>query len=231
MAPEESKNPLVPSSRSYFSPTAWKAMSEMANVFIKSNALPKHITNAHVLMVILQAGRELGMQPMESITNLYITNGKVALQGTAMLKLIYQSGIQLEFNEESDDGCKVTFSGLGRKPYLSSFTKQDAIKAGLWGKGGPWSNYPKTMMRWRAVSQGARMFCPDILMGAYLPEEAEAINVEPAKPGEVNRALAGDVKQATVVPPAPSPTNAPAQAPRPATAPLNDAGGLPVPTK
>lgn len=160
-----------PGGRSYFNIQAWKAMSEMARVFFQSQAIPSYIKNAAQLVVILQAGRELGMMPIESISNLYIVNGKVALQGVAMLNKVLAAGVKLTWVEETEEKCTVKFEGLGRPAYTASFTIKEAEKAGLLAKGGPWKLYPKNMLRWRALSFGARIFCPDIIQGMHSVEE------------------------------------------------------------
>ena len=52
-------------------------------------------------------------------------------------------------------------------------TMEDAKRAGLLGKTS-WQRYPEDMLFARALSRGARRFCPDALGGAiYTPEELE----------------------------------------------------------
>ncbi|HEX5430151.1 MAG TPA: hypothetical protein VFX17_03705 [Patescibacteria group bacterium] len=167
---------------SYFNINAWRAMKEMANVFFQSRALPSHIQNAAQLMMIMQAGKELGMLPMESITNLYIVNGKVTLQGSGMLTKVLRAGIKVEWVSESETEAVVKLSGLGRPAYVSKFTMAEAQKAGLTGKD-VWRKYPKNMLRWRALTNGARVFCPDVIQGMYMMEEI-ATNVDMGSDGE-----------------------------------------------
>src|SRR5690606_6627174 len=52
---------------------------------------------------------------------------------------------------------------------------KDAQAAGVAGRG-PWKAYPKAMLFARALSQGVRWHCPDVLGGttAYVPEELGA---------------------------------------------------------
>lgn len=47
----------------------------------------------------------------------------------------------------------------------------DAAKAGLKGKQGPWTQYPKRMMQMRARSWALRDVFPDVLRGMPVAEE------------------------------------------------------------
>ena len=55
------------------------------------------------------------------------------------------------------------------------FTIKDAAKAGIVNKE-VWKSYPRNMLFARAVSNGARLYCADIVT-AYTPEEVEDIRV------------------------------------------------------
>src|SRR6185295_12780043 len=49
----------------------------------------------------------------------------------------------------------------------------DAKTANLWGKAGPWTQYPKRMLQMRARGFGCRDCFPDLLRGIIIKEEAE----------------------------------------------------------
>jgi hypothetical protein len=61
----------------------------------------------------------------------------------------------------------------GRKPVTVRFSVEDAKRAGLWGKQGPWSAYPKRMMQMRARGFALRDAFPDVLKGMITAEEAQ----------------------------------------------------------
>jgi hypothetical protein len=61
----------------------------------------------------------------------------------------------------------------GRKPVVAKFSVEDAKRAGLWGKQGPWSAYPKRMMQMRARGFALRDAFPDVLKGLITAEEAQ----------------------------------------------------------
>jgi hypothetical protein len=53
-----------------------------------------------------------------------------------------------------------------------SFSVSDAKRAGLWGKSGPWANYPERMLKYRARGFCLRDAFPDVLKGLITIEEA-----------------------------------------------------------
>ena len=61
----------------------------------------------------------------------------------------------------------------GKRPVEQRFSVDDAKKAGLWGKQGPWQNYPKRMLQMRARGFALRDAFPDALRGLVLAEEAQ----------------------------------------------------------
>jgi hypothetical protein len=54
-----------------------------------------------------------------------------------------------------------------------AFSIADAKKAGLWGKSGPWTQYPDDMLEWRAVARASKRYFSDILLGLGIAEELQ----------------------------------------------------------
>jgi hypothetical protein len=67
-------------------------------------------------------------------------------------------------------------------PTVARFTVADAKKAGLWGKSGPWSQYPRRMLQLRARGFALRDAFPDVLKGLVTAEEAQDYPTTPATP-------------------------------------------------
>jgi hypothetical protein len=63
----------------------------LGDVFVKSGMFPDLKSQAQAVVKIL-AGRELGLSPLQSITDIYMVNGKVALQAKLIASLIKKSG-------------------------------------------------------------------------------------------------------------------------------------------
>jgi hypothetical protein len=65
--------------------------------------------------------------------------------------------------------CELKRTNL-KDPITRTFTSDDAKRAGLWQKPGPWSQYPKRMLTIRARAFALRDAFPDILAGLYIRE-------------------------------------------------------------
>ena len=61
---------------------------------------------------------------------------------------------------------------------------KDAVTAGLWGKPGPWKQYPDRMLQMRARGLAARDGAADVLSGIYLAEEMQDVE-QPSSPGDL----------------------------------------------
>ena len=65
-------------------------------------------------------------------------------------------------------------------PTTRTFSQEDAKRANLWGKAGPWTAYPKRMLQMRARSFALRDSFPDALKGVGISEEVR--DYQPMKP-------------------------------------------------
>lgn len=154
----------------------------MGDVFAQSGMFPDVKTKAQGAVKIM-AGRELGLSPFESMKNIYLVNGKLALQANAMASLIKKNKKYDYHVDKIDDvECSITFyERTGDKKEAlgtSTFTFKDAAKAGLANKEN-WKNFPKNMLFARALSNGVRFYCPDAVCGWHTVEEYDDIEVTP----------------------------------------------------
>lgn len=157
--------------------TGWR----MAKAIVSANMQPKTFGTGQTAIcacfVAMQAGAEVGLAPMQAIQNIAVINGKPGIYGPAALALVEASG-KLEDLDETVDGtgdqrCAVlTLTRVGRKPRTFRFSVADAKRAELWGKKGPWSQYPDRMLLARARGFALRDVFPDVLLGcAHTIEE------------------------------------------------------------
>ena len=152
----------------------------LGEVFAESGIFKDTKTAAQAVVKIL-AGKEMGLSPIESMNNLFIVNDKIGVTTGVIASRIKKSGkydFQVKVLNEKE--CAIEFSLLGEKPLvlgLSTFTFADCAKAGLANKD-VWKNYPRNMMFNRALSNGAKWFCADII--SYSSAE-ELQDIAPAK--------------------------------------------------
>lgn len=153
---------------------------EFANMMSKSNLVPKEFTgNPGNILVAIQWGSELGLQPMQAMQNIAVINGRPSLWGDSVIALVKASPVCEYVVEETTDAqavCRV--KRRGEPEQVRVFTVDDAKKAGLYGKQGPWTQYPKRMLQMRARSWALRDVFPDVLRGMPIAEELMDIPVE-----------------------------------------------------
>lgn len=144
-------------------------------------------------LLAIQHGSEIGLSPMQSLQSIAVVNGRPTIYGDAALAVCLAS-VVCEYVTESVDGegdrmvatCSAQRRGYPA-PITSTFSVADAKAAGLWAKGGPWSQYPKRMLAMRARGFALRNAFADVLRGLVTAEEAQdyqvtGIEVVPSRP-------------------------------------------------
>lgn len=150
---------------------------EFAELIAQSDMVPKDYRGrpANVLLAV-QWGEEIGLPPLQSLQNIAVINGRPSIYGDAMLALVKNSGLMEQFVESRDgDTATCELKRVGEPSVTRSFSIPNAKTAGLWGKQGPWTQYPDRMLQMRARSWALRDVFPDVLRGLYIAEEAQDI--------------------------------------------------------
>lgn len=135
----------------------------------------KDATDAAKAYVKVCAGVELGIGPVQAMTGIHIVQGKPTLAASLVGALIKRSGrYDYRVTSLDDTACTLTFYEDGKPVGDSTFTTKDAEKAGL-TKNPTWKSFPRNMLLSRALTNGARWYCPDVFGGAvYTPDELGA---------------------------------------------------------
>lgn len=154
--------------------------------------------NAANAFVAAETGAALGLEPLQALASIAVINGRATLSSDLMAAVIRRAGHTLRIVENSPESVTATLIRADDKKFEFTVTwdKDKAVKAGLWGQKGPWSQYPTQMLRARAITEVARQGASEALMGMiYSPEdfgatitdtgevlEAEIVDDAPAKP-------------------------------------------------
>lgn len=159
----------------------------LAETVIASGLAPKGMDKVATVLIAMQMGAELGLPPMASMQNIAVINGRPTVWGDAMLAICQTSGVFCfeSFSEEvTGDGEKMvaicTVRRLPKgKPVVRTFSVADAKRAGLWGKSGPWTQYPSRMLQLRARAFALRDTFADITRGFMVMEEMRDVELTP----------------------------------------------------
>jgi hypothetical protein len=163
-----------------FAPTTLSEAISFSEMLASSSMIPKAFQGKpEDVLVCVQWGCEIGLAPLQALQNIAVINGKPSIYGDAAMALVQASSV-CEDVEEYFEGegtpnpvAVCIARRKGRKPVTVRFGIDDAKRAGLWGKQGPWSMYPKRMMQMRARGFALRDAFPDVLRGLITSEEAQ----------------------------------------------------------
>lgn len=159
-----------------------------AQTVSESGLAPKGMEKPQAIFVAIQMGLELGLSPMASLQNVAVVNGRPTLWGDAQLAVCRGTGEMELFEEwyecggqksprnptkyDDDTAAVCRVKRTGGQVIESAFSVADAKRAGLWGKAGPWTQYPFRMLRNRARSFALRDGFGDALRGFRSAEDA-----------------------------------------------------------
>lgn len=160
----------------------YQVLKAQAKHLLESGFCPKGVTTPQQVLYICIKGRELGFTDVYSLSNISIVNGRPVLGAEAMLNLVYRhfGGNAIRVRESTRERCIVEYRRPEwDSPSVEEWTIEDAKGASLLGKDN-WKNYPKTMLRWRAISAACKLGFPDVVGGVYTPEEMGAeVHIDP----------------------------------------------------
>ena len=209
---------LTTTNRQGFAPQTLGEAMDFSHMLAKSQMVPKQYQGKpEDIMVAVQWGCEIGLAPMQALQNISVINGKPSVYGDAAMALVQAIPV-CEGVDESIEGegtpnpvAVCIARRKGRNPVIVRFSVEDAKRAGLWGKQGPWQAYPKRMLQMRARGFALRDAFPDVLKGLITVEEAQDYPDE-AKPRPV--------KDVTPMPANPLDVIAPPALPEPESEPI-----------
>jgi hypothetical protein len=175
------------------------SVMDLGTVLAKSGYFQDAKDAAQAVVKVL-AGRELGFGPIASMTGFNIIKGRVSMSANLMGAAIKRSSkYNYRVRQHDSTGCSIEFFERNGDKWdsigHSVFTIEDAHKAGTQNL----EKFPRNMLFARAMSNGAKWYCPDIFGGpVYTPEElGEVVDGEtgeivhnsiPAKTAEVEHA-------------------------------------------
>jgi hypothetical protein len=157
---------------------AWK----IAQALAKSALVPKaYQGNPSDIIIAGAMGARLGLDIFSSLQSIACINGRPTLWGDGMLAVCQARndwrGMEVKWSGVVDSLAAIVVVrrqiGSRHEESEGRFSAAEAKKAGLWGKQGPWTNYPQRMIEMRARSYALRSLFADALLGFHSREEME----------------------------------------------------------
>jgi hypothetical protein len=180
-------------------PTNLDEMWRMAKAIVSSQLAPQSLNTPEKVLIAMQMGMEIGLQPMQALRGIGVVNGRPCVYGSVMVAVVRSYGHRFRewYTGEGMDltaHCELTRADTGEK-ILSSFSMQDAQVAKLIGKTGPWQQYPKRMLMWRARGYACNDGAADALAGMVTEYEAMDLPTISHEPEPAVDAIAEPVAQ------------------------------------
>lgn len=152
-------------------------IESMGDVFQLASRLAKargfvpdaYVDKPEALAAVILTGVELGLGPMQAMREVYVVKGKPSLSATLMLALAQRAGVRVRWVKTDATIATIAVTVPGETEQQMSFSKDDAVAAGLWGQG-TWKAYPANMLRARCTSAALRAFCPYVFGGGSVYE-------------------------------------------------------------
>lgn len=156
-------------------PRTYQEAMHFCDRLSKSGIVPKNFQNdAMAIFVCIETGERLGYSILQSLQNIAVINGKPTIYGDELMARVRRSGLMESIAETVKDGVATcTVKRKGEQEQTREFSMEDARKANLANKPGPWQQYPKRMLQMRARSWALRDVFTDALSGLGLREEVE----------------------------------------------------------
>jgi hypothetical protein len=158
----------------------------------KSSLVPQHFRGkpAEVFSALV-LGHSVGLNPMQSLLEIHVIQGRPAMSTKLMLALVQRKypQVKLKWDQNHRDKSVSLVMKLEptAEPYKTTWDVPRASSLNLMGR----DQYKKqlmTMLQWRCLSEAIRFCAPDAVLGFYSIDEAQ--DLEPV-PDEIRMAEEG----------------------------------------
>lgn len=153
----------------------WRFAQYAVKAGIRSSG--KRPMTAEMAFCVIQYGDELGIGPMASLKGITYKGDTPTVDGDLALGLVRASDNCEYVVETFDPATETAMCEAKRKDQsqviVRTFSMDDARKANLVGKYGPWKDYPHRMLRYRALGFCLRDAFPEVMQGIHITQEVE----------------------------------------------------------
>ncbi|QDK20878.1 enterohemolysin [Leclercia adecarboxylata] len=215
IAAEQTPN-TISASNAVFNVQALGQLTAFAELMAQSAVtVPKHLAGkpADCMAIVMQA-MQWGMNPYAVAQKTHLVNGVLGYEAQLVNAVISSSSaIVGRFHYEyGGDWEKIAGKKDGRDE-LGLFVRVGAVLRGetdiTWGeniyladittRNSPlWKTAPKQQIAYLAVKYWARLYCPEVILGVYSPDEVEPRTEKEINPVPAQRVSLADIKGDTV---------------------------------
>ena len=215
IAAEQTPN-TISASNAVFNVQALGQLTAFAELMAQSAVtVPKHLAGkpADCMAIVMQA-MQWGMNPYAVAQKTHLVNGVLGYEAQLVNAVISSSSaIVGRFHYEYGGDWEKTAGKKDGRDELGLFVRVGAVLRGetdiTWGeniyladittRNSPlWKTAPKQQIAYLAVKYWARLYCPEVILGVYSPDEVEPRTEKEINPAATQRVNLADIKGDTV---------------------------------
>lgn len=172
-----------------FVPDSMEGIQRMATMFVDSGLYPQILNGCQNraamiarMTIALSTGEKIGLTYHAAASNLAMINNRLSLWGDSMVACVRRRPECYSIEETYDEKTQ-TATCVGKRKRADgsievctrTFSAEDAKRAKLWGKAGPWTNSPQRMLPIRARAFMLRDLFADFMYGVAVAEEMQDV--------------------------------------------------------
>jgi len=177
------------------------AAKQLADALCATDMVPAHYKGkpANGAAAILY-GDELGLNPIQSLQNIFIVQGKPAIYARTAKAICIRAGVRFETVEKTDERVTIRAERDGQAPVESTWDIARATKA-EYTKNPKYKTNPQEMLASKATMEVCREIASDVLLGiAYSTEELQLENGHGPVRVESSRVSVDDIVKRAEIP-------------------------------
>lgn len=172
---------------------AMQAAKQLADVLCDSELVPaiyrgKPGNGAAAILY----GAELGLNPVQSLQQIFVVQGKPAIYARTMVALLKAKGYRIQTLESSDQSVTVAGASPDGLQEQSTWTIERARKAGYLSNK-KYETDPQSMLYSKAAAEVCRKLAPDVLLGISHSVEDMDVPIKATSERVATRPSARDV--------------------------------------
>jgi len=182
----------------------YEQLVRVAQVFAKSQLVPKHFQGKHEdCFIAMQMAMRLKVDPLMCIQNMVVIQGTPAFKTQFAIALANQSGLFSGVMTYSCEGegdklvvtAEATIAKTGQ--VVTASVSMAMAKAEGWTRNAKYKTMPEHMLTFRSAMFLIRRYCPHVLLGMQSSDEVEAVNYR--APRQAPKKLADQSRPVAVI--------------------------------
>jgi len=121
------------------------------------------------ILLLLQQGMSIGLNPLEAMKHGYVVNGIASFDTQVMAAQLHAAGGHYDYTEDTPDAATIVMVDPGGREHTLRITFQECEESGYTSnaRGAKWNwkgaASRRYMLRYRAMSMAVKAYCPDVL--------------------------------------------------------------------